>query len=309
MGENAGMDAAGAISALQGLNDSGGETSAPAVESQQQPAIEVPTGEQISQQATQQSAGNPAWQPLLQQLPEAFHETVRPVLQEWDRGVQERFQQVQSQYAPYKSLIDNRVDPSMLTPALELYNLMQQDPRRVYESMAEHFKFSDQGQNGSVGEQEDDEFDLGGGPTQINDPRIQQLQQQQEQILQTMQAAQEHAQAREAEEWLDGKVKSTTEALSQQGITPDESAWKFIMSTAAANLQNSGGNYDAAFDSAVQAYTGLVSNIRQQPRAGDNAPKVLPTNGGTPSNRLNIADLGDSERRQLGVDWLKRSNL
>lgn len=73
--------------------------------------------------------------PFLEQIPEADRETVARYIKGWDAQVTSKFQQVHDQYKPYKDLGD--VDT--LTQAQQLYNLIENDPKQVYELLAQEY--------------------------------------------------------------------------------------------------------------------------------------------------------------------------
>lgn len=64
--------------------------------------------------------GNPAWNQFFEAIPEDYRDQVQPaitpVLQEWDRGVQRRFES----YKPYERYVKDEVDPQVLDYGLNL---------------------------------------------------------------------------------------------------------------------------------------------------------------------------------------------
>lgn len=80
--------------------------------------------------------GNPAWESLLGEIPEDLHEKITPHLQEWDRGVQQRF----ASYEPYKEFLDGGVDAENLRMGLGLLQAIEQDPKSVYEALGQQFQ-------------------------------------------------------------------------------------------------------------------------------------------------------------------------
>jgi hypothetical protein len=71
---------------------------------------------------------NPKWQPFLDKLPESLHAVVKPVLAEWDKGVQEKIQSVRSEYAPYQNLVDAGIDPGQIEQALTVADMVRNNP-------------------------------------------------------------------------------------------------------------------------------------------------------------------------------------
>src|SRR5678815_523547 len=77
------------------------------------------------------TGGNPAWQDILNVLPDSLHSTVKPALEKWDQGVQQRFQTVHSQYEPFKPFLDSGVDPQNINYALAILDKIENDPRSI----------------------------------------------------------------------------------------------------------------------------------------------------------------------------------
>ena len=102
--------------------------------------IEYPVGSGVEQQGD--NNGNPAWQEFLNVVPQELHPQVTPVLEKWDKGVQERFQKVHSQYEPWKPILDAGVDPETTQFALNLLNSINENPRLVYDAIGSYHKFN-----------------------------------------------------------------------------------------------------------------------------------------------------------------------
>lgn len=96
-----------------------------------------------------QSQGNPAWGELLSVVPENLHEQVTPHLQKWDAGVQQRFDGINTKYAPFQEFLDNEVDPEHLKMGLGILSAIQNDPRDFWDTMAQQFDFGADASNGS----------------------------------------------------------------------------------------------------------------------------------------------------------------
>ena len=81
---------------------------------------------------------NEAWNPLLEKLPAAYHEHVTPVLKEWDKGVQSRFDSLNQKYNPYNEFVDQKIDPAVLRVGLSIVQQVQTNPRAFYEDLGKH---------------------------------------------------------------------------------------------------------------------------------------------------------------------------
>lgn len=88
--------------------------------------------------------GNPAWQEFYQAVPQEYHEAVTPLLQKWDQGVNQRFTQVQQEYAPWNNVIQSGNTPDDVTLALNVLQTMVNNPREIYDALNSQYNFADQ---------------------------------------------------------------------------------------------------------------------------------------------------------------------
>lgn len=242
------------------------------------------------------SGGNPAWSTLLDKLPAGLHGLVRPELETWDRNVQQKLQQVHSQYEPYKPFIDSRVDPRELDSAYQIFNLINSDPRAFYDQMANFYGWTDEQGQEQQSQDEEDAYDLSGDE---DDPRLSKLEQAQQQLQQTIeQQMQAQAQAE-----ADSQLDQTMTSLKQKFGEFDEG---FVL-TKAMQYMNTTGR-EPNLEQIVQEYQQFVDGVRQQPRAGANAPRVLPTSGGVPSSNVDPTSLSPKDRRALMAEMLQKAN-
>lgn len=91
---------------------------------------------------------NPNFQPLLNELPQDLHSKVIPHLQQWDRGVQDRFGKLQSDYAPWKPILGSGATPEMVQNGLSLMNLLDTNPEALWKALGENYKFGQQQDSG-----------------------------------------------------------------------------------------------------------------------------------------------------------------
>lgn len=124
------------------------------------------------------ATGNPNWQPFLDVLPSSLHTTVTPVLQQWDQGVQQRFQEINEQYAPYeayKPFIENQVDPQAMEYAMGIFQQLNENPRAIYDALqqaySEEWGLNQQSQGDPNGYDQTPSY----GEEGYNDPRVSQL--------------------------------------------------------------------------------------------------------------------------------------
>jgi hypothetical protein len=286
--------------ALQGQDTSdiqGGETdTTPVVQPEQAPAVE----------ATPQTGGHPAWQEILQAVPQSLHETVRPTLEKWDAGVTEKLQKVHSQYAPFKDFAERQVPPDVLNAGLRLYEALNNDPKGFYQKL--HERFGGQGQQQNSPQQEvEDLGEFSSGEFDISkDPRFQQLQMQQQQMQEAIQQQAARKAEEEASAWLDRRINEVQSQYKQNGIDLD---MDYIMGVAAAKINaNPQADPDNFINEAAAQYAKMVSNIKSTIPQKPTAPTIAAPSGATPKTNFNAAKMSDQERRSLFADMLNRAN-
>ena len=99
---------------------------ATAVETPDAPAVEPANDSKV----------HPAYDGLLAELPEAWHNKVIPHLQEQDRN----FQQQLEKFTPFKEFIDNGLQPDIIRDSLRLADVALNDPVYLYRTLAENLR-------------------------------------------------------------------------------------------------------------------------------------------------------------------------
>lgn len=265
-----------------------------ALQENETPVAEVSTG------------GHPAWQEILSAVPESLHESIRPTLENWDKGVNTRLETVQSQYAPYKSFVDNSVSPEDLEAGMQLINALNADPAKFVENLRDYYKLSGESSGQGLSQPEGQEVDLSEyGEDLSNHPQFKQLKQMQDSIAQQLEAQQQTQNAKDAEIWLNSRQAQISDQLKEQiGIEADQGAWDYMMNRAQVEAQRT-NNFDKALDNARDAYVAFVNQYKAPVAAViPNAPVVMPPNGAVPVSNFNSTTLNEAQRKQLMVQML-----
>lgn len=251
----------------------------------------APEGGEIVSQGTEQVAestgdagGNPAWKEFLDVLPSSLHSQVTPVLQKWDQGVQERFQQVHSQYEPYKPLIEGGYDPQTLQYSLAVLQELENNPRAIYDALAEQNGWAvEQGQTES--EDDSEEYD----PENVVDPRLTRAEQLSEAVAEYVMNQHQQQQEQQEDAALDQHINALKE---QHQLAEDPLVDRFVI-----GLMLGGMSAEDAFSAYVETQT----QIATRPRAGDSAPVVMGSGGGVPSAQITSDQLKNPQSRKALV--------
>jgi hypothetical protein len=265
----------------------GDETIEPPVPGQAEPLIE---------------GANPAWNDFLRYVPEDKRPEVVPFFQQRDKDVQERIQKVHSEYEPWKEFVKT-VDPETAQFAVEVLAKMQEDPRSVYDSLGEHFGWTNgngsteppepgQGSSGTSQQIGDPNFDL------EQHPAFQQLAQRNE-VLANIMLAQHRSQQEEAAEFeADAELDAEFEEAEKKYGKFDKQAEDFVEMFIIAN--------DVSVDEAAQAYfkfiEGIGGNRRPPPRLHGGSG-----GGAVPTPKVNVKNMSDKEAKDMFAQMIMDS--
>lgn len=242
---------------------------------------------------------NPAWKSFMDVLPTSLHETVKPVLRDWDKnyqGVQQQYSEVQSKFSPYADIIEG-ADPEQLQSAMMIAQMIESDPRSFYDSMGDYYKDEwGQGQQGQV-DDGDEEFSISDPNHPDFDitqhPKFQELMGNQQTMAEYLAGNIQQQQEAEAEADIDEEWNAAQE---KHGNALDEQS---VFSLALGNK--------ISIEQAADYYMQNVNKIRSQPRANGTAPRVVSPQGGIPSTQTDPANMSDKETRSLVAQILAQA--
>lgn len=237
---------------------------------------------------------NPAWDDILNYIPEDKRTEVLPKLKSWD----DNFAKVQSEYAPYKPLLENKVSVEDIQKAFAFANLVNTNPKAVYEELGQRFGFG-QGQQQVKEEEEDDpDFQKDQVPDLTKHPEFVKMQQT---IQQFQQAAEQEA-LRQQEIQYQQQVESEFSGLENElkvKLSPKAREEILIRSV---KIGDRTGNYDIR--EGYKDYASFVNQIRNS-RANNTAPRVFNGSGGLPANTKSMSEMDDEERAKRIVAYLE----
>lgn len=94
--------------------------------------LETPNEEAVQVESNEpELKSHPAYDKLLAEIPQAWHEKVIPHLQEQDRS----FQQQLEKYTPYKEYVDNGVDPAYIEQSIQIAQAIAEDPVGIHQNL------------------------------------------------------------------------------------------------------------------------------------------------------------------------------
>lgn len=250
---------------------------------------------------------NPAWSPALENIPAEFHNVLTPHFKEWDvnyqKGLEKTRSEVQAQYAPFQEFLDNKVDPQQIQQSLQLYQIMESEPQKVYEALRGQFE-EEQGAQGQ--QNEFDSYDPGAVE---NSPQFQELQRNFEALSEQIQNQQTEQQQQELYNQELTSIQTTVEDLApkfqaQHGFEMDREQ---VLRIAIQNMEINGTDLD--IPAAAQEFASMVNKYRTpEPPPGQQTPNVLPTSGGIPQANFDVTKLNEDQRQDLVAEMIRKAH-
>jgi len=249
---------------------------------------------------TKEIKADPNWEDILQFVPEDKRPEVLPKFKSWD----DNFAKVQSEYAPYKPLLENKIPFEEVQRAFAFANLVNTNPKALYDELGQRFGFGQGQQQVEKKDEEQDDPDLEDNkvPDLTKHPEFVRMQQT---LNQFQEAAAREAQRQAdvaAEQELDRDF-AAIEAEHKVKLNPKIRA---EVLNRAVVIGDRTGVYD--IKEGYKDYASFVSQVRNS-RASNSAPRVLSGNGGLPTgNGKNLGEMTDEERSARIVAMLAAAN-
>lgn len=239
---------------------------------------------------------NPAWNPLFEVLPSEFqkHPVIRETLKGWDQN----FAKVQSEYAPYKPLVENNISIEDIQNSIQLSQLLSANPRYVYDELARRYGFAtEQGQQQVEEQQQEEEENTPNLLELENNPQLKAMQEQltqfQQMFAQQEQAREEARIQQEAQQTVQQEWNDLYKSIGvPEGQHLPANVRQEIAQRAVA-IGDATGNY--SLKAGYDQYAQLVNYVRNS-RANNSAPQVMPGNGALPSTKKNLGQMSEDER-------------
>lgn len=232
---------------------------------------------------------NPAWDAVLNVLPEQFHSVVTPHFQQWDQSAQSRVEQANAQlkeFEAYKPFVEHGISTDEMEQGLRLLWEINNNPQNVYQALQQAYNYGQQPGTTPQTPEIDENNPLSQLP-----PEILEKINSQEGVLQAVaQIVLNDAQAKQ-DATADADLDRELNSLKEKHGEYDED---YVL----AKMQNGMSGEDA-----VKSYQALVQRITPAPFA----PAVLGNRGGgsgIPSGAIDPTKLSGKETRNLVAEML-----
>lgn len=234
--------------------------------------------------------------PFLDAIPEADREVVSRYVKHWDQNVSRKFQDLHSQYAPYKEL----GDPSELQQAVQLLQVINTNPRQVYDILAEEFGQSqDQGQQSQQSQQQQTNADIFAAMPPELQEKFSQLDKH-DKVLETLSdfflKTQERDQQAEEDRELDNLLKGLRQ---KHGDFDTEDEEDFVLMKMQQGLDP-----DAAVQAMRKFTQGKINAANQETNS---LPPILSGGGNIAQPPVDVNKLNNGEVKTLVAQMLQQS--
>jgi len=258
-----------------------------------------------SETAPEQQPLNPAWEPVLKDLPEYFHPKAKEHFRTWDdnyRKLEAEKSSLADKYKPYEQYLE--VDPQTLQYGLGMLQRVQQDPLALYQALQDHVR-----QLGLLKEEQQNPPDSQ-EPTDLGvDPKLQEFEKRQQQLDERQQQIDAYIQQQVYEQQVSGyekdidtKVQEIIKKYGDKSVDVPDLLQRMYVQT-----QRGNGNFDA--EAAYQEQLETFKRLYAAQSQGRPAPNVLPTNGTiAPSSEVKPEDMNEDQRKAYFKHLLDLAN-
>lgn len=243
---------------------------------------------------------NPAWNDVLNVLPEQFHSVVTPHFQKWDQAAQQKVEAANNtlkEFEAYKPFAEHGITSDEIEQGLRLMFEINNNPQNVYDALAKAYNFGQQQANNAVDYNAADDEDDDDTPEGFSfPPEIMEKLNSHEGLLQAVsQIVLNDAQAKESAQ-ADMELDQELNELKEKIGDYDE---RFVL----AMMQNGMSAEDAG-----QAWLETKSSLTNNRPF---APNVLGSNSGggsgLPSNAIDPTKLTGKDTRNLVAQMLEQA--
>lgn len=243
------------------------------------------------------TAGHPAWQEILDTIPQEYRNAVLPTLQKWDAGVSRQFQKIHDSYAPLREFED--LDPAEVRDALGVYQALNENPEATWEAIGRVYGLSPQQISQAMASEDEEVEDyLNGLPAGIRD-RLSKLDVH-EQVLENITRELLQRQASEEEAQEDEALEEYLEELHEEYGDFDED---FVVGLMAAGVDG---------EDAIGQFQQITERIAQQygESTRRSSPSVMSSSGGIPNvGSVDPSRLSSRDTQDLISEILRQNSI
>jgi len=221
---------------------------------------------------------------FLKGVPDTQKPLIEPFVKQWDAQVTKKFQELHSQYEPYKNL----GSPETLQQAMQIYQILDQNPKAVYDMLAQEFGTQTPTSEQGPGTEQQVPEGFEGIPPQL----LSRLDTQ-EQVLQKLAEFVLGSQQQQQESEEDSRLQSYLDQLKQQHGEFDED---WVVMQISKGMDG---------DKAVAAWNTMIQDQVNKAGSGQKIPPILGGGGVVPQETFDPKTIPSKDVRELVAGLMK----
>ena len=257
------------------------------------PAVDSGQGQNDGTTETQEDSGLAS--PFLDAIPEADREIVGRYVKHWDQNVTRKFDEIHNKYKPYEEI---GADPTELQQAYQLFQAVSNDPKQVYELLAEEFG-PKEAQAIVEGEQNKTEADIFAQMPPELKTKFDQLDKH-DQVLEMMAQDYLSRQQSSQQEQEDAELEAVLKGLREKhGNFNEGDEEDFVLMKMQQGVDP---------DDAVKALKAITQGkVNEAAAATEGLPKILSGGGSIAQPPVDPAKLNNHEVKKLVAQFLQQA--
>lgn len=255
--------------------------------------------EGVQPEQQEDTSSNPAWNDILNPVPEEFHPHLKEHLSKTDKYTQE----VQQRFAPFKGFAENGVKPEDIQEALQFAHFLNTNPRGVYDFLNTQYNYSqvtaEPSQGSPAKENEVDVDDPFANVDISKNPQFMEVANQ----AKSLQAAYEADRQQKLNDAADKQVAEELKFIETNypKLDPRE------VITRAMGKQSAGFTKDIDIKASAKELDEMFNKVAPANPGGSSAPPVLGRTS-LPSSQVTPGSMTREQRSQLVADMLRAAN-
>jgi len=249
-----------------------------------------------------ESGINPNWAALQEKLDPISFRNIQDDLKKMDAAANQRITSSNEALKPWKAFAEQGLNPQQIQQQLAIVKELNENPEKIYEALGTFLK--DNGRLPNKQELKAEVAENAEDPEgEEEDPRFAALEQQQQQIADFIQAQAQAEVARQADAELD------KEATALRAKYPDLSDADMQEVYQRSALIAERTKKTVTLEQGYADFAALRDRLISSPRPGASAPRLLPTNGGIPTQQpqKTLGSLSRTETQNLIADLLEKN--
>ncbi len=230
---------------------------------------------------------DPSWNDIVSAFPEDQRAELAPKLQQRISSIEEKYKPLQA----WEDFSKSGITPEHATTALNIYSMVENEPRKIYEELGKYLGVTPQQVQQAVEQQQNNEIEDDGV-----DPRLSTMEQQLQTLMQIKAAEFQQQQEAQRRAEAEASIEKEWSALKKKHpeITDRDEGEIFMRAT----------QLDLNLEQAYEHYRNWISEIRQSRPA----PMIMGSGGSVPTPGIDVKKLDSAQTKNIVAQMLAAAN-